>query len=82
MRDACVGTGHAHPAGVVVRSRGTAHRRAESVRTRRVAERLASFRPRRPAAHDVLLENNEAIDEIAVTSPTGIVITTVTLLDF
>jgi Domain of unknown function (DUF6894) len=33
------------------------------------------------AAHDVLLENKKAIDEIEVTSPTGIVIATVTLRD-
>jgi hypothetical protein len=34
------------------------------------------------AAHDAVLENKKAIDEIEVTSPTGVVIATVTLLDF
>ena len=33
------------------------------------------------AAHDAAQENKKAIDEIEVTSPTGIVIATVTLLD-
>jgi hypothetical protein len=33
------------------------------------------------AAHDAMLENKKAIDEIEVTSPPGIVIATVTLLD-
>lgn len=33
------------------------------------------------AAHDGALENKSTVDEIEVTSPTGVVIATVTLLD-